>query len=242
MGRSEGAPRSIRSGFSQPPRVGSRPAGATGIRVTVPVALSGLSAKAAERKVGFEQGGHLERTADDADLERLLGRVAARDEEAFADLYRFTSAKLFGVVSRILPAKAAASDALQDAYLRIWERASDFDASRGRPLAWMATIARNRALDEVRRVRPAALDDMPAGFEPAAESVEPMASRERSETLAQLLACLGKLDEARRQAILMAYYRGASRAALAQRFGRPEATIKTWLRRGLAQLRDCLAS
>ena len=126
--------------------------------------------------------------------------------------------------------------------MRIWEKAGDFDPAKGSPLAWMATIARNRALDEVRRVRPASLEDMPEGFEPAASPVDPLASRERSEGLTALLACLGKLDEEKRSAVLLAYYHGASREALSKRFGRPVPTIKTWLHRSLAQLRDCLAS
>ena len=99
----------------------------------------------------------------------MLRRVAARDEAAFAALYRQTSAKLYGVVARILSRGDAGAEALQEAYVRIWEKAGDFDPAKGSPLAWMATIARNRALDEVRRVRPASLEDMPEGFEPAAE-------------------------------------------------------------------------
>ncbi len=178
----------------------------------------------------------------DGDLADLLRRVAARDEAAFAALYRQTSAKLYGVVARILSRGDAGAEALQEAYVRIWEKAGDFDPAKGSPLAWMATIARNRALDEVRRVRPASLEDMPEGFEPAASPVDPLASRERSEGLTALLACLGKLDEEKRSAVLLAYYHGASREALSKRFGRPVPTIKTWLHRSLAQLRDCLAS
>jgi RNA polymerase sigma-70 factor, ECF subfamily len=101
-----------------------------------------------------------------AELVDLLRRVAARDEAAFAALYKRTSAKLYGVVARILTRGDAGAEALQEAYVRIWEKAADFDPSKGSPLAWMATIARNRALDEVRRVRPASLEDMPEGFEP----------------------------------------------------------------------------
>jgi RNA polymerase sigma-70 factor (ECF subfamily) len=177
-----------------------------------------------------------------ADLADLMSRVATRDTTAFAALYKQTSAKLYGVVSRILPRADAAAEALQEAYVRIWEKAGDFDPARGSPLAWMATIARNRALDEVRRVRPGSLEDLPESFEPAAEEVDPLAARERSETLAALVNCLQALDEERRSAVLLAYYRGFSREALAKRFGRPVPTIKTWLHRSLAQLRDCLAS
>ena len=177
-----------------------------------------------------------------ADLAQLLSRVAARDATAFAALYKQTSAKLYGVVSRILPRADAAAEALQEAYVRIWEKAGDFDPRRGSPLAWMATIARNRALDEVRRVLPGSLDDLPESFEPAADEVDPLAARERSEALGALVKCLQALDEEKRAAVLLAYYRGFSREALAKRFGRPVPTIKTWLHRSLAQLRDCLAS
>ena len=83
---------------------------------------------------------------------------------------------------------------------------------------------------------------MPEGFEPAAEEVDPLASRDHSEQLSALLNCLETLDEEKREAVLLAYYRGASREAIAGRLNRPVPTIKTWLRRGLAQLRDCLAS
>jgi RNA polymerase sigma-70 factor (ECF subfamily) len=175
-------------------------------------------------------------------LADLLGRIATRDAAAFSALYKATSAKLYGVVARILPRGDAAADVLQEAYVRIWEKAGEFDPAKGSPLAWMATVARNRALDEVRRIRPGSLDDLPESFEPAADDVDPLAGRERSEGLAALLKCLQALDEEKRAVVLLAYYRGSSREALAQRFGRPVPTIKTWLHRSLAQLRDCLAS
>jgi RNA polymerase sigma-70 factor, ECF subfamily len=177
-----------------------------------------------------------------ADLADLMRRVAARDETAFAALYRETSAKLYGVISRILPRADLSAEALQEAYVRIWEKAGDFDPLRGSPVAWMATIARNRALDEVRRVRPGSLEDLPENFEPAADEVDPLAAREQSEALAALLKCLQALDEEKRAVVLLAYYRGMSREALARRFSRPVPTIKTWLHRSLAQLRDCLKS
>ena len=176
------------------------------------------------------------------DLTDLLIRIAARDTAAFAALYKQTSAKLYGVVARILTRGDVAADVRQECYVRIWERAGDFDPVKGSPLAWMATIARNRALDEVRRVRPVSLEDQPEGFEPAAEEIDPLAARERSEGLTRLVDCLKGLDEEKRAIVLLAYYRGSSREALAKRFGRPVPTIKTWLHRSLAQLRDCLSS
>jgi RNA polymerase sigma-70 factor (ECF subfamily) len=174
------------------------------------------------------------------DLNALIARVAARDSGAFAKLYRLTEAKLHGVIARIVPRGDMSGELLQEAYVRIWEHAADFDPGKGSAIAWMATIARNRALDEVRRVRPVSLEDMPAEFEPASETVDPLASREQSEQLKALLNCLQALDEDKRESILLAYYRGASREALSRRDSKPVPTIKTWLRRSLIQLRDCM--
>jgi RNA polymerase sigma-70 factor, ECF subfamily len=175
------------------------------------------------------------------DLADLMAKVALRDRAAFAALYRATSAKLHGVVSRILPS-GDASEVLQEVYVKIWERAADFDDAKGSPLAWMATIARNRALDEVRRSRPISLEDMPAGFEPAAVTEDPLAKRDRTEAYSALMRCLGGLEADKREMILLAYYRGASREALAAKYNAPVGTVKTWLRRSLAQLKDCLSS
>jgi RNA polymerase sigma-70 factor (ECF subfamily) len=178
----------------------------------------------------------------DVDLVDLLRRVGARDRTAFAALYRQTNAKLHGVVARILTRGDLSGEILQEVYVRIWEKAGDYDFAKGSPIAWMATIARNRALDEVRRVRPVSLEDMPEGFEPAAEEIDPLAFRERSEQLTALTKCLETLDDEKRKLVLLAYYRGLSREALSERFHAPVPTIKTWLRRGLAQLKDCLSS
>ena len=180
-------------------------------------------------------------TATAAELADLLRRVAARDSAAFAMLYKQTRAKLHGVVARILTKGDLSGEVLQEVFVRIWEKAGDYDVEKGSPIAWMATIARNRALDEIRRVRPVSLEDMPEGFEPAAEDVDPLGARDRSERLSALMSCLQTLDEEKRDVVLLAYYRGFSREALAKRFERPVPTIKTWLRRGLAQLRDCLS-
>ena len=170
-----------------------------------------------------------------------LVRVAARDEAAFRTLYRQTGEKLNGILFRILQRKDAAAEVLQEAYVRIWEKAADFDVAKGSPLAWMATIARNRALDEVRRVRPASLEDLPEGFEPAAEQSirSPRATGQNS----LLLSSPASSGSRTRSAPLSCSPTiRASREALAKRFGRPVPTIKTWLHRSLAQLRDCLSS
>jgi RNA polymerase sigma-70 factor (ECF subfamily) len=172
----------------------------------------------------------------------LMARVARKDREAFAALYRATSAKMFGTALRILRRRELAEEILQEAYAKIWERAGDFDAAKASPVTWMAAIVRNRALDEVRRKTPISVEDLPEGFEPAADNPDPLAARDRSESLRQLLACLDKLEPKKRQMVLLAYYHGASREALAQRYEAPVPTIKTWLHRSLAQLRLCLSS
>jgi RNA polymerase sigma-70 factor (ECF subfamily) len=176
------------------------------------------------------------------DLADLLARVAARDREAFAAVYKATSAKLWGVVVRILPRRDIAEDVLQDVYVRIWERAVSFDPAKASPITWMATIARNRAIDEVRRKSPVSIEDTPESLEVEQDAPSPLDNTQMSEDLRRLQQCLQGLDPERREIVLLAYYNGLSRDELAKRFSHPVATIKTWLHRSLAQLRKCLGS
>ena len=173
---------------------------------------------------------------------RLLALVSRRDRDAFAQLYAATSAKLYGVILRILRRRDLADEVLQEVYVKIWEHAGGFVPDRASPISWMATIARNRALDEIRRKVPLALEDMPAGFEVA--DTLPLASEtlEHSQELQRLLACLDRLDPQKAEIVKLAYLTGLSRDDLANRFGHPTATIKTWLHRSLKQLKDCLGS
>lgn len=175
------------------------------------------------------------------DLADVLRRVAQRDREAFDILYRATSAKLYGIVLRILARRSLAEETLQDVYVRIWERAGDFDAARASPITWMAIIARNRALDELRRARVMPVSPLPEGFDMPEDVASALDRLEQSDRLKALLACLAGLEGEKREVVLLAYYRGCSRDMLAQRFNRPVATIKTWLHRSLLQLRACLA-
>ena len=180
--------------------------------------------------------------ATSADLTALMNRVAQGDRRAFATLYAATSGKMFGVLVRILGRGPAAEDALQEVFVKVWERGGDFDGAKGSVIGWMATIARNRALDDIRRAKTSGAVAFSEDFEPVAETEHPLDGRERGEALARLMKCLDGLDDEKREIILLAYYRGVTREALAGRFGRPVPTIKTWLHRGLAQLRECLSS
>lgn len=173
-------------------------------------------------------------------LSRLLTASADGDREAFAELYRATSAKLYGISLRILRRSDLAEEAVQDAYVRIWRRAPDFDPTRASAIAWMAAIARNRSLDVARLKTERPLDDAPNDGDMILDAPSPEAEAELSDELRRLSACLGELDEDRRSAVLLAYRSGWSREELAGRYGRPVATIKTWLRRSLMSLRRCL--
>jgi RNA polymerase sigma-70 factor (ECF subfamily) len=109
-------------------------------------------------------------------------------------------------------------------------------------MTWMAAIARNRALDEARKRKHVTLDPESEDLHIAAPETDPLAGRQRNEDLTRLLACLDGLDSERRRIVVLAYCHGLSRDELAARFAHPVATIKTWLRRSLLQLRECLGS
>lgn len=175
-------------------------------------------------------------------LEELLQRVAQRDRRAFARLYEVTSAKLYGTVLRILRERGRTDDIVQEVYVTIWQKASQFQPSRASAIAWMTAIARHAAIDERRRL-PAvphaseeALDltpsDAPGGREHA----------EREQEARRLHACLEELEAGRRDLVRLAYLDGWSRAELAAHVEQPVNTVKTWLHRALKQLKGCLAS
>jgi RNA polymerase sigma-70 factor (ECF subfamily) len=122
----------------------------------------------------------------------------------------------------------------------VWQRAGDFDPASSSPVTWLATIARNRALDEIRRGTMRSLEDHPELLQVPSDD-DPSTNLERKEQLRRLDACLEGLEPEKKEMVLLAYYYGLTREEISNRFGRPVATVKTWLRRSLAQLKDCLA-
>jgi RNA polymerase sigma-70 factor (ECF subfamily) len=176
------------------------------------------------------------------DLGDLLARVAEGDRTAFETVYRATSSKLCGIVTRILRRRELVDEVLQDAYVRIWEHARDFDRARGAPLAWMAAIARNRALDEVRKKKDAPLEEAPDIEDLPDQDMLASERAELSDDYRRLEGCLEALEVGRKEIVRLAYLEGWSRRQLALRFGHPEATINTWLFRSLKQLKDCLST
>lgn len=174
-------------------------------------------------------------------LESLLSATAAGDRTAFSTLYERSSAKLFGVVLRILKNRQSAEDVLQDVYLKIWQKAGSYDPKQGRPITWMATIARNRAIDIIRASRPEQTIDEPGDEEEIFRLGGQDAENVDVGDLESLRFCLGEMKEDDRNYVLLAYYEGFSREELAEKFASPVGTIKTRLRRGLIALRNCLS-
>jgi RNA polymerase sigma-70 factor (ECF subfamily) len=180
-------------------------------------------------------------TAARARLVEALVATGNEDRAAFSTLYQLTSAKLFGVCLRICGDRQAAEEVLSDVYLTIWRRAGAFEPGRASPISWLATIARNRAIDWRRaagRKPTVGLDDAPdvADSEPSAEE-----RLVRQEADRRLHLCLDQLEQRQRGAIRTAFFDGLTYAELAERQGVPLGTMKSWVRRGLAKLKDCLS-
>ncbi len=175
-----------------------------------------------------------------ARLVAALVGTGDEDRSAFRDLYALTSAKLFGICYRICGERQAAEDVLHDVYLTIWKRAGAYEPHRASPITWLATIARNRAIDwrraqAVRRSSP--IEDAPPILDEAPLVSETMLADEASHLLH---GCLDGLEESQRSAIRTAFFDGVTYAELAERQHVSLGTMKSWVRRGLARLKACL--
>ena len=169
-----------------------------------------------------------------------MSAVAAGDRAALRRLYDATSAKLFGVCMRILSNKDECEDVLQEVYLTIWRRADRYEAARAGVMAWIATIARNRAIDRLRARGPLAY--AAPVEEIVAPDPAPLASAllEQAQDSAALHRCLDELDPRTAGVIRTAFFEGVTYEALAARLGAPLGTVKSWIRRGLLKLKGCL--
>lgn len=176
----------------------------------------------------------------------LIDRVALRDESALKALYDLTSAKLYGLAMRVVGKNEWAEDALQESFLQIWRSAGDYRASLSPPMAWLGLIVRSRALDSLRRRQAERthltheLDEQLAESLPG-DSPNPMDVSLASQQAWALHQCLGKLDNQQREVVCLAYLRDLSHSELATQLRLPLGTVKTWIRRGLDQLRSCMA-
>ena len=181
-------------------------------------------------------------TADlDEQLLSLLDRCAAADSSALQQLYELASPLLFACLTRILRRRALAEEALQDVFVSIWQRAGQFRASRGRPMPWMISIARYRAIDLLRHERsaPVLLPELPDQAE-TEDGKDDAASWMPAGGL--LERCLGLLSEQQRHCLELAFVGGNSHEVISHLTGNPLGTVKSWIRRGLQSLRQCLES
>ncbi len=176
-------------------------------------------------------------------LAELLSRTSLGDRAAFHSLYEATSAKLFGLALRILVRTDLAEEALQDAFVKIWHYADSFNPEKASALTWMTTIVRNRCVDllraspnETQLTEEQSFDDW------ASEDLSPLQAITASSEAKALLNCMGQLSPLQRQAIAMSYFHGLAHEQLAQQLVQPLGTIKTWIRRGLQVLKNCLAT
>jgi RNA polymerase sigma-70 factor (ECF subfamily) len=173
-------------------------------------------------------------------LGALLAAVARGERDALRSIYQRQSVRLFGIANAILRDREAAADAVQDAFVKVSQRARQFDAARGEASAWLAGIVRHAALDLARRRgRELPTDDPALGDVPVApEALERIAASAEGRRLRD---CLGALEEKNRKGILLAFVHGLSHAQVAARLDLPLGTVKAWIRRGLLQLRECLS-
>jgi len=179
--------------------------------------------------------------ASGQDIADLIARTALRDRSAFRQLYDRTSAKLFGVALRILRDRAEAEEALQEIYVKIWQRADRYVMGGYSPISWLVAVARNHALDIVRARRPQA-DDIDEALDIADAGPNPEQATLESHERARIDKCLGELEPARADAVRGAYLDGYSYEELAERHKVPLNTMRTWLRRSLIKLRECLTA
>ncbi|ASN20963.1 RNA polymerase subunit sigma [Arthrobacter sp. YN] len=174
-------------------------------------------------------------------LTALLELVAAGDQPAFAEFYRLTSRRVFGMAKRVLIDPDLSEDATQEVFLQVWQGASKFDRAAGTPLAWLMTIAHRRAIDRVRAVQ--AATDREARYGAASQDPDRDLVAEEADTNLEAEAvsrCLGTLTDTQRESVRLAYYGGLTYREVAEHLGAAVPTIKSRIRDGLLRLKTCL--
>ncbi len=176
----------------------------------------------------------------------LLDRIARQDEAALKELYEQCAGKLYGLALRVVVQRELAEDVLQEAFLTIWRSAVDYRASLSPPLAWLGLVVRSRGLDLLRRrasERAHLTQDLDENLADTLEgdAPNPMDTAQASEQAWALHQCMGRLESKQREVVSLAYVRDMSHSELAEQLRLPLGTVKTWIRRGLDQLRLCMA-
>jgi RNA polymerase sigma-70 factor (ECF subfamily) len=186
------------------------------------------------------------------ELARLLARTGLGDRAAFATLYERSSAHLLAVVMRIQRDRAQAEDILQEVYVNVWRAAQSFDAAQSQPLTWLTSIARNRAIDSLRRQQtqpqvqrfqaPTDDEDRDVYDTVADDAAGPLELLSRASDARALGQCMQGLSAVQRQSVALAFYDGLSHAEVAETLRQPLGTVKSWVRRALQTLKSCLES
>jgi RNA polymerase sigma-70 factor (ECF subfamily) len=183
------------------------------------------------------------------ELAQLLARAGVGDRAAFATLYEGSSSHLFAVVLRICRDRAQAEDILQEVYVNVWRAAGGFDAAQAQPLTWLTSIARNRAIDSLRRAQTqpqlqtaTANDDEETDVYDAVadQTPGPLELLSRASDARALAHCMQGLTAKQRQSVALAFYDGLSHAEVAEKMHQPLGTVKSWVRRALMSLKSCL--
>ena len=171
----------------------------------------------------------------------LIQRCAGGDRAALRRLFEMEAPRMIGVAQRILRRRALAEEAMQDAFVQVWRRAGSFDAAMGSGRSWLYAILRNRSLNILRDESRTDLTGAADAHDEPSEDDDPETVLVKLGEASRLRACLETLEPARRQAIVLAYAQGLSHGELAGRLGLPLGTIKSWIRRSLIALRECMS-
>ena len=184
------------------------------------------------------------------ELSRLLARSGLGDRAAFATLYERSSPHLLGVILRIQRDRAQAEDILQEVYVNVWRAARSFDAAQSQPLTWLTSIARNRAIDSLRRTQTQPQlqtsftnpdnEDSDVYDTVASDAPGPLDLLSRASDARALAACMEGLSAPQRQSVALAFFDGLSHAEVAENMAQPLGTVKSWVRRALLSLKSCL--
>lgn len=173
----------------------------------------------------------------------LLQRCSKQDQQAFKQLYQEASPKLYSLALRLMQKPELAEDVLQEAFIKIWQKADSYNVQKGKALTWMATVTRNKALDKLRslKLKYAETDIQYEGLDFASDDLEPEHQEDLSQEMQRLRECLKQLQPAQRECILLSYYYGHTHQELSEKLNKPLGTVKAWIRRGLETLKPCLS-
>ena len=176
------------------------------------------------------------------ELESLIAQVALRDRQAFQQLYKYTAARLLGILMRLLRERSLAEDALQETFVQVWRNAGSYRAAAGKPMTWLGSIARYRAIDILRQRKQ---DTHSSPILPGQDNNEDELQYLQhfpEHDQGRLGHCLKALEELHRKAILMCYCEGYSHQELSLALTSPLGTVKSWIRRGIRSLKECMES